>query len=148
MISPWGGLWLLSVAGLALLFGVVAAGLRQDMALCAAMGGLQAGLDRLASPVRLSHAMAGLRGADLLVGLACLMPLGVLAARSWGRRQWVLVTATIGFAAMLFAHLAREYGGGCVPFPDRALMLYLFPAALLSLLAWRIAETLADRAGQ
>lgn len=149
MISPWGGLWLLSIAGLALLFGLVAAALRQDMALCMALGNSQGGVNPfgLHLTARLPHAFQGMRAADLLIGLACLLPLAVLAARSRGCRQWVFAMTTIGFAALLFGELAREYGT-CAPILDHALLIHLFPAALLTLLAWRVAETLADRMGQ
>ncbi|MBK4214633.1 hypothetical protein JJJ17_01695 [Paracoccus caeni] len=152
MKKALGGLWLLSVAGLALALTLLTAGLRQEILHCVAQSGLlnmtpEAALFRYPAP-DLASVLAGMEWRDLAVFLLSLLPFALLALRTWGRRQWVIAMGTVAFAAVVAWNLRREAAGGC-SIADRIEVLpYIAPALICAMLAWRFGETFAERAGE
>lgn len=147
-----GGLWLLSVAGLALVLAMQVAGLRQGIDHCVAQSGLltmtpEAALFRYPAP-DLSSIFVGTKWADFAVFLLCLMPLAVMAFRSSGRRQWAFVAGTVLFATLVQWNLQREAAGGCSIVDRVEVFIYIAPALICLMLARRFGETFAQRAGE
>ncbi|MDF3604796.1 hypothetical protein PE067_00645 [Paracoccus sp. DMF-8] len=148
MLRLLSGLWLVVVAGLALLAEALATGLEVDSIHCIIKGDeICPTGDMMDSypPATLGVVLPQLDPLGLAVMGLCLMPLAVLAVLRPLRERPVLIAGTLVLAALIPWHMIRENGGACdIPVEVNRLQ-YLAPAIIGALLSLRFARRHAGR---
>lgn len=142
------GLWLVAIAGLALLAEALAVGLELDSIHCIVKGDevcLTGDMMDSYPPATLGAVLPQLDPIGLAVMGLCLVPLAVLAVTRPLRERPVLIAGTLALAALIPWHMLREGGGACdIPLTVNRLQ-YLAPAIIGAMLSLHFARRHAGR---
>lgn len=142
------GLWLVVMAGLALLVEALAVGLELDSIHCLIKGDevcLTGDMMDSYPPATLGVVLPQLDPLGLAVMVLCLMPLAALAVTRPVRERPVLMGGTLALAALIPWHMLRENGGACdIPVEVNRLQ-YLAPAIIGAMLSLHFARRYAAR---